>query len=146
MTCPNSDIKLFMRLEPDIPKLTHQNGIKTRVVNGHAQVYKTPALRDLEAKYISLLKPFAPPEPWTCPISLTTRWSFRKPKGAKGMFKTTRPDTDNLIKTLKDCMTRCGFWTDDALVVAECSVKWWVDKGLPHGVYILIEDFSKFNQ
>lgn len=140
-----SDIKLFMRLEPDIPKLTHQNGIKTRVVNGHAQVYKTPALRDLEAKYISLLKSFAPTTPWNCPISLTTRWSFNRPKGCKGIFKTTKPDTDNLVKTLKDCMTRCGFWTDDALVVAESCVKWWVGENDPHGVFIMIEDYSGFN-
>ena len=143
MTCQNSDIKLFMRLEPDIPKLTHQNGIKTRVVNGHAQVYKTPALRDLEAKYISFLKPFAPPEPWTCPISLTTLWSFRKPKGAKGLFKTTKPDTDNLIKTLKDCMTRCGFWKDDALVCREVISKIWHDPDEKHGVLISITDLSQ---
>ena len=141
----HSDIKLFLRLEPDIPRLTHQNGIKTRVVNGHAQVYKTPALRDLEAKYISLLKSFAPTIPWDCPISLTTRWSFRRPKRCSGIFKTTKPDTDNLIKTLKDCMTRCGFWKDDALVVAESCVKWWVDENEPHGVFILIEDYSDFN-
>ena len=142
----HTDITLFMRLEPDIPKLTHQNGIKTRVVNGHPQVYKTPALRALEAKYISLLRSFAPAEPWDCPINLVTRWSFKRPKGSKGMFKTTKPDTDNLVKTLKDCMTRCGFWKDDALVVAESCVKWWVGDDDPHGVYIKIEDFSKFNQ
>ena len=140
MTCPNSDIKLFMRLEPDIPKLTHQNGIKTRVVNGHAQVYKTPALCDLEAKYISLLKPFAPPEPWTCPIHLTTMWYFRgSAKLTSPCWKTTRPDDDNLIKTLKDCMTRCGFFKDDSFVSLDTIGKMLVPHDAPHGVEIRMQ-------
>ena len=31
-----------------------------------------------------------------------------------GEYRTTKPDTDNLQKLLKDCMTATGFWTDDA--------------------------------
>ena len=31
--------------------------------------------------------------------------------------EVTKPDTDNLQKLLKDCMTKCGFWKDDAQVV-----------------------------
>ena len=146
MKCPNSDIHLFLRLEPDIPKLTHQNGIKTRVVDGHAQVYKTPALRDLEAKYMALLRPYAPAEPWDCPIRLTTTWIFRKPKGAKGTFKTTKPDITNMIKTFEDCMTRCGFWKDDAKVFSHNSTKVWAEGDKPHGIDIYIEDYSSFNK
>ena len=96
MKSAHSDIRLFMRLEPDISKLTHQNGIKTRGVNGHAQVYKTPAMCSLEAKYVSLLRKFAPKEPWDCPICLTTEWIFRKPKPAKGILQTTNPDPEGL--------------------------------------------------
>ena len=138
----HSDIHLFLRMEPDIPHLTHQNGIKARVVNGHAQIYKSPALRDLEAKYISLLRPFAPPEPWDCPICLVTEWIFRKPKDAKGIFKTTKPDLTNLLKTFEDCMTRCGFWKDDALVIRHDPTKLWAEEKEPHGIRILIQDYS----
>ena len=145
MKSVHSDIRLFMRLEPDISKLTHQNGIKTRVVNGHAQVYKTQALRSLEAKYVSMLRKFAPKEPWDCPICLTTEWIFRKPKAAKGIFKTTKPDTDNLVKTLKDCMTRGGFWKDDALVCCESCSKLWAAEDEPHGIRIVVQDNSPFN-
>ena len=138
------DIKLFMRLEPDIPKLTHQNGIKTRVVNGHAQVYKTPALRDLEAKYISLLKSFAPTTPWNCPIHFTAMFYFRSP--ARGdsspRWKTTRPDNDNLVKTLKDCMTRCGYWKDDAQVCLTTIGKMYVRQGAEHGIEIRLSDLT----
>ena len=138
----HSDIKLFLRLEPDIPRLTHQNGIKTRVVNGHAQVYKTPALRALESKYISLLKSFAPTTPWDCPIRLETEWIFRAPKGEYGIYKTTKPDTDNLVKTLKDCLTRCGYWKDDALVASERCDKLLADEDEPHGIRIIIHDLN----
>ena len=37
----------------------------------------------------------------------------------------TRPDTDNLQKLLKDCMTRTGFWRDDAQVCREDVTKRW---------------------
>lgn len=137
MTFPNSEIHFFMRLEPDIPKLTHQNGIKMRVVNGHAQVYKTPALRELEAKYASLMMPFAPAAPWKCPIHLTTMWFFRKAVDAP-CWKPTKPDVDNIVKTLKDCMTRCGFWKDDSFVSLETIGKMYAPPSAPHGIEIRI--------
>jgi len=39
------------------------------------------------------------------------------------VWKTTKPDTDNLIKMLKDCMTTAGFWKDDAIVCSEVTEK-----------------------
>lgn len=143
-TC-RTEIALFMRLEPDVPRLTHQNGVRVSVVNGHAQVYKSPALRALEAKYRALLRPHAPEEPWDCPIGLSTEWVFRRPKGARGMFKTTKPDTDNLVKTLKDVMTACGFWKDDALVCEEVCAKTWAEADGPHGVVVRVRDLSPIN-
>ena len=117
---PRSDISLFMRLEPDIPKLTHQNGLKVCSVRGDSspRVFKSPALIDLEDKYASLLKRFAPASPWDCPIHLTTIWHFRS--ATKTGWKTTSPDTDNLVKTLKDCMEKVGFYRHDALVCLDC--------------------------
>ena len=54
-----------------------------------------------------------------------------------GEYKATRPDTDNLQKMLKDCMTKCGFWKDDALVVSEITEKFWAKTP---GIFIRIED------
>ena len=145
MKCPNSDIHLFLRLEPDIPKLTHQNGIKTRVVNGHAQIYKTPALHDLEAKYISFLRPHAPQKPWSCPVFLSTIWYFSGSAHdtTSPRWKTTKPDTDNLVKTLKDCLVRAGFFKDDALVCRESIAKFFVPPNQQHGISIQIYDLTK---
>ena len=55
-------------------------------------------------------------------------WKFPKRKADKFVgekWKTTKPDTDNLQKGLKDCMTKCGFWEDDAQVVIEHVSKVW---------------------
>lgn len=53
----------------------------------------------------------------------------------------TRPDTDNLEKMLKDCMTEVGFWKDDALVVSETVYKIWSDE--PTGISIELNALDK---
>lgn len=50
---------------------------------------------------------------------------------------TTKPDTDNLQKLLKDCMTKLGYWQDDAQVASEIVEKFWADTV---GIYIKIEE------
>ena len=54
-----------------------------------------------------------------------------------GEYRITKPDTDNLQKMLKDCMTLVGFWKDDALVASEITEKFWAEKP---GIYIRIEE------
>ena len=55
---------------------------------------------------------------------------------ANGEWKTTRPDTDNLIKLFKDCMTRTHYWQDDAQVCSEITEKFFGDKP---GIYVRVE-------
>ena len=57
-------------------------------------------------------------------------------KHPDGSYRTTKPDTDNLQKLLKDCMTAEHFWTDDALVCSEITEKFWADTP---GIWIHIE-------
>jgi len=143
----HSEIELFVRIEPDVPKLTHQHGIEPAVLgNGKPFMHKTRELENLEAKYVSLLRPKAPKVPWNCPIHLTTAWYFKRPKSAKGIFKTTKPDTDNLIKTLKDCMKTAGFFKDDALVVLDTVAKYWVGEDAKHGIHIRMRDLTEENK
>lgn len=64
------------------------------------------------------------------PLSLTVKWCFGNDavmagKIPDGTPRTTKPDTDNLDKMLKDCMTRCGVWWDDAQVTEEHIGKYW---------------------
>lgn len=57
----------------------------------------------------------------------------------QGEYRITKPDTDNLQKLLKDCMTSVGFWKDDALVASEIAEKFWAD---PPGIYIRIKELT----
>ena len=67
-----------------------------------------------------------------------TKWCFLDDgKHGNGTYRITKPDTDNLQKLLKDCMTRVGFWEDDALVASEIVEKFWSQ--VP-GIYIRIEE------
>jgi Holliday junction resolvase RusA-like endonuclease len=59
-----------------------------------------------------------------------------------GKWKTTRPDTDNLIKALKDTMTDLGFWDDDSQVADERVRKKWTTKERA-GVTIVIDTLKE---
>ena len=79
-----------------------------------------------------------PDKKYTTAVRLITKWCFPiTGKHQEGEYKATKPDTDNLQKMLKDCMTDVGFWTDDALVASEITEKFWAK--VP-GIYIAIEE------
>ena len=72
------------------------------------------------------------------PIELKVTWLFPRGKNHKHLeWRVTKPDTDNLEKLLKDCMTELGFWKDDAQVVREVVEKLWSDE--PTGIALEIE-------
>ena len=74
------------------------------------------------------LAPFAPDKPFGGPVRLLVKWCFPSDgRHADGEWKTTKPDTDNLDKALKDEMTRLRYWYDDAQVASEISEKFWAD-------------------
>lgn len=119
-----------------IPTVTHQQK-QVRVANGKPQFYEPEKLADARAKYEALLARHAPPDKLQGPIRLTVKWLFPQTKKSKhGQYKTTKPDTDNLQKLLKDCMTAVGFWKDDAQVASEIVEKFWSDQV---GIYIKVE-------
>ncbi len=119
-----------------IPTVTHQQK-KVRVVNGKPQFYEPDMLANARSMYQALLAQHVPPDKLTGPIRLTVKWLFPKTKKAThGQYKTTKPDTDNLQKLLKDCMTDVGFWNDDAQVASEITEKFWADTV---GIYVKVE-------
>ena len=50
---------------------------------------------------------------------------------------------NDIIKLLKDCMTRCRFWHDDAQVCVECVSKMWTR--YKAGINILVEQIEADN-
>lgn len=129
-------LEFFLNFEPDIPKTTHQVGLRAGVLgNGKPYLYKDPQYMQVEAKYAAKLSAFAPPSRMTGPLELSTTWMFL---GEEARYRTKKPDTDNLVKLLKDVMTDVGFWKDDSQVVRESIVKLDVPCDMKHGVKVSI--------
>jgi len=125
-------MEFFIAMNP--PTATAQEKQVT-VVHGKPIFYDPAAVKDAKAKLTAYLLPHKPDKLMVGAVELRTIWLFPKGKTHKnGEWRITKPDTDNLQKLLKDCMTRCGFWKDDAQVAREIVEKRWSDE--PCGIYI----------
>lgn len=116
-------VEFFMPMIP--PTVTHQEK-QVRVVSGKPRLYEPAELKAARAKLVAHLGKYRPAAPIRrpVPIWLEVEWRFPLVRGAvDGQYKATRPDTDNLEKLLKDCMTAVGFWDDDAQVCVEFVAK-----------------------
>ena len=120
----------------DPPTVTYQEH-KVTVVNGKPVFYAPPELKAAKQKLIGHLRRFVPEDPKENGVRLLVKWCFPKGEHDDGEYRITKPDTDNLQKLLKDCMTQLGFWKDDCLVASEIVEKFWAE--IP-GIYIRIED------
>ena len=118
----------------DPPRSTAQEK-QYAVRNGRVVVYETANAKAAKQLLRLVLAPYTPRNPLTGAVALYVTWRFPY----KG--KTTRPDTDNLNKALKDVMTDLGYWKDDALVAREHIEKIW-HKEHP-GIYVRIVDISE---
>ena len=65
------------------------------------------------------------------------KWMYKRDVQT-AMYKTTKPDLDNAQKLLMDCMTKAGFWKDDAEVSSMILEKFWVSD-IP-GIWIRVEE------
>jgi Holliday junction resolvase RusA-like endonuclease len=122
-----------MHMNP--PTVTAQEH-KVTVRNGKPVFYNPSEVKEAKSKLLAYLSKHKPSEPYSGGLMLTVKWLFPKGKHHNGEYRTTKPDTDNLQKLLKDCMTECGFWKDDALVASEHVEKFWANTP---GIYIEIK-------
>ena len=127
------------RTVEQIKNILGELGVETdhhyRVVNGKPVFYEPADLKAARSKLKGHLAQHRPDAPMDGPLRLLVKWCFPKGKHKNGEYKTTKPDTDNLQKLLKDVMTDLGFWRDDALVALEIVEKFWAD--VP-GIYVLV--------
>lgn len=110
------------------PRATAQ-GKRMRIVNGKPVFYKSTDLKAAEELYFYHARNALPKgwKPMEGPVQLTVMFCFGTDDKRKvGTWKTTRPDTDNMVKALKDAITRADVWVDDSQVVYEQTCKsWW---------------------
>ncbi|MFW6678818.1 RusA family crossover junction endodeoxyribonuclease [Lacrimispora sp. AGF001] len=127
--------EFFMPMKK-VPTVTHQEK-QVHVVNGKPVFYEPEELKAARAKLLAHLGQHVPKERYIGPVRLITKWCFPvSGKHSNGEYKTSKPDTDNLVKLLKDVMTELHFWKDDAQVASEITEKFWSD--LP-GIYVKVE-------
>lgn len=126
--------EFFMAMIP--PTTTHQEK-SVRVVNSKPVFYEPSELKAARQKLMAHLAKHKPEKKYKCGIRLMVKWCFPRGRHKDGEYRITKPDTDNLQKLLKDCMTQCGYWKDDALVASEIVEKFWAN--VP-GIYIRIEE------
>lgn len=130
-------IQFFMPMIP--PTITHQQK-KVHVVNGKPVFYESDELKAARAKLMAHLGKNVPDgyKPFTKAVQLINKWCFPiTGNHYDGEYKYTKPDTENSLKLLKDCMTAVGFWKDDALVASEITEKFWAETP---GIYICISE------
>lgn len=135
-------LQFFMPMQP--PTVTHQaKQLRAYMKGGKpcAVLHDSPQLRDAQAKLHAALAPHCPPEPLRGAVRLVVKWCFPLTgRHSSGDYKTTKPDTDNLQKALKDQMTHLGFWKDDAQVASEVVEKFWA--AVP-GIFVVVEEINE---
>lgn len=135
-------MKFFLLLDP--PTVTAQEK-KVAIIRGKPRIYEPENVAKAKAELKKHLKPFVPKSPLNGPLKLTVSWLFFIGTKHKHMeYRMTKPDTDNLEKLLKDCMTELMFWEDDAQVAVEHVEKLWSKE--PTGISIEITALPKFKE
>ena len=131
--------QFIMYFEDGMPEGTaQQKGVYAR--NGKVHFYEKEKIKKARNILLSKLLPHRPGVISEKPIKLIVFFSFDvKDKQKWGKYKTTRPDTDNILKILKDLMT--GIWfKDDSQVVDERVVKTYSEQA---SIFIKIEELGE---
>ena len=134
-------IRFWMPMVP--PTITAQEHRVGKTKNGRVVIYDSPELKAGRQKLMDHLARHAPDAPYPAhvPVELHVAWCFPTADPDRvGTFRTSRPDTDNLVKLLKDCMTKVGFWHDDAQVCREFLEKFWSDRP---GIFVEVRELEK---
>lgn len=127
--------EFFLSMIPPTPT-AQEKGVS--VIHGKPHFYEKPEITTIREMFKAHLSGHVPEQPYTGAVRLITKWCFPVcGKHQDGEYRTSRPDTDGIIKLFKDAMTDVHFWKDDALVASEITEKFWAE--LP-GIYIVIED------
>ena len=136
------EIEFKLHLQP--PTITQQEHKIGKSKSGRPYIYEPEELKDAREKLTAYLSQYKPPREMMGPVKMMVTWLFHNPKMTKGRFRwrTRKPDTDNLQKMLKDCMTRLDFWEDDAQVVYEVITKMDVGDPKDAGIYIKLEEMD----
>lgn len=107
---------VYFFLEGDIPTATHHSKTIGRRFRGdgtsHATLIDDPSLKAARQHYAIQIKPNTG-QRLKAPIGVTVQFRFTAKMAG---WKMTKPDCDNLAKTLVDAIVRHGWFSRDELV------------------------------
>ncbi len=84
---------------------------------------------------------YKPDKPLDCPLSVYLHFWLPRPKNPKNkLHPVTRPDLDNLAKSVIDALNGV-FWVDDSRIVLKGLRKAYATEGGP-GVAVIIEEME----
>lgn len=112
---------------------------------GHASVYDPGTAEGWKGAIALAARPFLPTTPLNFPLRIDVAFFFPRP--AKFMRKkdpeypiscTAKPDVDNALKAVINCLTTIGMWRDDALICSSTVEKFYTAKESAPGAAIQI--------
>ena len=126
---------IIVRIEP-VAKARAQ----TVANRGKVWSFTPKKTKDAEAALRLLLQPqITDSFPEHTPIKLTVCFYRTKPKTAKDAMPVRKPDLDNYIKWVSDCLNGLAF-PDDSQVTTVVASKRWSTEDYPYITIGLVED------
>ena len=112
---------------------------------GRAAVYDPGTAEGWKGAIALAARPYLPPAPLDCPLRLTVAFFFPRPGRLSSKKSpdeqiphTAKPDADNALKAVMDCLTQIGMWRDDALVCSTIVEKYYAAKTQAPGAVIQV--------
>jgi len=132
-------IQFFMPIIP--PKVTAQSKMPFG-----GKIVNKQDWREAKEKLKAHLYKHKPEVPLEGALEFKTYWIFPYLKKDKAIAELNdfiphlqKPDTDNILKGIKDCMTDLEFWIDDKMVFHETTCKC---RGPKPGIYVIVHQYD----
>ena len=116
---------------PIVPTRSTAQGKRISARGGKSpRVFKTKQLNQWETVFTLMLKQSAPATPLEGPVKVHVKFVYLAPKSWPKHLRETelemtgKPDGDNAIKGILDCLTRAGYWVDDVQAWAGSWEQW----------------------
>lgn len=125
---PNILYQVSLDMVP--PTATHHSK-QIVTIKGSPRLIDRKALRVARQDYAALIQGTYTGEPIDSPVALLMRFVFPYPaatpkkvtKDGAQIWKPTKPDLSNLVKTPEDVLSECGILANDSRVVAKAELK-----------------------
>lgn len=132
------------------PKSTHQGSLSILKRKDGTQFvgkFTNSKGKKVQNDLIALFSSHVPGKPFMGPVKCSVVWAYpwnktekKKNKAKPYRWCDKRPDCDNLVKMVKDILTRLNFWNDDSQVAWLEFKKIWTE--IPY-IKITIEELQE---